>query len=87
MTVRAVIRVLLRSENLLRIACVAALIGIALMVWSLFDPTVVSVMIAMGIGQGLGTLSLLAFLLVMARDLRHALRNPTEAEDPPAAEE
>jgi Co/Zn/Cd efflux system component len=86
-TLRSLIRMLLRSDVLLRIASIAALLGIALMVWSLFDPTVVSVMIAMMIGQGLGTLSLLAFLLVMARDLRHALRNPTEAEDPPAVEE
>ncbi len=87
MTFRSLMRTLLRSEILLRIAAVSALVGIGLMVWSLFDPTVVSVMIAMSVGQGLGTLSFLAFLLVLARDLRHALHNPTEAEDPPATDE
>lgn len=87
MTLKSLMRTLMRSDMLLRIASVTALISIALMVWSLIDPTVASVMIAMMIGQGIGMLSFLAYLLVMARDLRHALRNPTHAEDPPALEE
>jgi hypothetical protein len=77
--VKKLLRWLLQTEILLRISAVAALIGIALMLWSLINPTVVSVMIAMMIGQGLGVLSFLAYLLVMARDLRHALHHKTDA--------
>jgi hypothetical protein len=60
---------------------VSALVGIALMLWSLIHPSVVSVMVAMMVGQGLGTLSFLAYLLVMARDLRHALAHRTDADE------
>lgn len=66
------------SERWLRIACVLALIALPLMVWSVFDPTVWPVMIALSVGQGIGTLSFLMFLVVVARDLGVArrLRSP-----------
>ncbi len=57
---------------LLTIACSAALIALALMVWSVVDPRPAPVVIAMSLGQGLGTLSLLAYLLVVIDDLRRA---------------
>ena len=53
-------------------ACVAALVSLALMVWSLIEPTPMPVLVAMSAGQVLGTLSLLAFLGVVAADLRRA---------------
>ena len=53
-------------------ACVAALVALALMVWSLLEPTPMPVLVAMSAGQVLGTLSLLAFLGVVAADLRRA---------------
>jgi len=56
----------------LSVACVAALVALALMVWSLIQPTPMPVLVAMSAGQVLGTLSLLAFLGVVAADLRRA---------------
>jgi hypothetical protein len=55
-------------------ACLLALVGLGLMAWSLFDPRPVPVIVAMSLGQGAGTLSFLAFLVVAASDIRLALR-------------
>lgn len=57
------------NETLLRIACVLALVALPMMVWSVFDPRVWPVMIALSVGQGIGTLSFVLFLVVVARDL------------------
>lgn len=71
-------------QRILRAACVLALIGIALMVWSLLDPTPMPVLIAMSAGQVFGTLSLAAFLFVVFVDLRRAkLDRPPSASEPP----
>jgi hypothetical protein len=70
-------------ERLLRIACVLALVALPLMVWSIFDPTVWPVMIALSVGQGLGTLSFALFLLAIARDL-HVKRKVT-SDAPPSS--
>jgi hypothetical protein len=53
-------------------ACVAALVALALMVWSLIMPTPMPVLVAMSAGQVLGTLSLFAYLGVVATDVRRA---------------
>jgi hypothetical protein len=55
-------------------ACVLALIGLGFFVWSLVDPRPIPVILAMSVGQALGTLSFLAFLGVVAYDLRAAQR-------------
>jgi hypothetical protein len=57
------------SEKIVRVACVLALVALPLMVWSVFDPTVWPVLVALSAGQALGTLSFLLFLVVVARDL------------------
>ena len=57
------------NERLVRVACVLALIALPLMVWSVFDPTVWPVLIALSVGQGIGTLSFVIFLVVVARDI------------------
>ncbi len=57
------------NERLLRIACVLALVALPLMVWSLFDPTVWPVLVALSVGQAVGTLSFVIFLVAVARDL------------------
>ncbi len=59
-----------RSEHLLRAACVLAIVALGFMVWSVLDPTPAPVVLAMSMGQALGTLSFLAFLVVVAADLR-----------------
>jgi hypothetical protein len=63
-----------KHERILRAACLLALLAIALMVWSLLVPTPMPVMVAMSVGQGLGTLSLGAFLYIVALDLLRARR-------------
>jgi hypothetical protein len=59
-----------RAERALRLAAVLALLGLAAMVWSVIDPRPMPVVLAMSVGQGLGTLSFLIFGAVVAIDLR-----------------
>jgi hypothetical protein len=61
-----------RFKRILAAACALALLALALMAWSLLDPRPVPVILAMSLGQGLGTLSLIAFLTVVAADLKRA---------------
>jgi hypothetical protein len=58
------------SQRVLRISAVLTLIALALMMWSLVQPTVWPVMLAMSVAQGMGTLALGLYLLVVVRDLR-----------------
>jgi hypothetical protein len=51
-------------------ACIAALVALALMMWQLFDPTVWPVMVAMSVGQVIGTASFAAFVYVVYADYR-----------------
>ena len=71
------------TERVLKIACVLALIALPLMVWSIFDPRVWPVLVALSIGQGIGTLSLVLFLVAVGRDL-HVKRKVTSALAPPS---
>lgn len=57
------------NHALLRAACVLGLVALPLMVWSVFDPTVWPVLLALSVGQAIGTLSFVLFLVVVARDL------------------
>jgi hypothetical protein len=63
-----------KPETVIRVSCVLALAALALIVWSMVDPRPIPVVLAMSVGQVLGTLSFAAFLLVVARDLRAAQR-------------
>jgi preprotein translocase subunit SecF len=57
------------NETLIRVACVMALTALPMMVWSVFSPTVWPVLVALSVGQAIGTLSFVLFLVVVARDL------------------
>ena len=59
-----------RFARTLRAACALSLLALGLMVWSLLDPRPLPVILAMSLGQVLGTLSLVALLLVVVADLR-----------------
>ena len=59
-----------RRERLLRAACWLALAGLGFVVWSLVDPRPAPVVLAMSLGQVLGTLSFAGFALVVVADLR-----------------
>lgn len=68
------------NHALLRAACVLGLVALPLMVWSVFDPTVWPVLIALSVGQAIGTLSFVLFLVVVARDLALAKKLGKEGE-------
>ena len=54
------------SVRVLRGACWLALSALGLIVWSLLDPRPIPVIVAMSVGQVLGTLSLFAFLTLVS---------------------
>jgi hypothetical protein len=60
----------MNQRRLLDAACVAALVALALMTWQLFDPRVWPVIIAMSVGQVLGTASFVAYGWVVIADYR-----------------
>lgn len=64
-------------RRILVYACILGLIGLALMCWSLFDQGWIPVMMAMSVGQGIGTLSLALFILVVVIDLQRATFRPS----------
>jgi hypothetical protein len=57
------------NERLVRVAAILALVALPLMIWSIVDPTVWPVLVALSIGQGIGTVSFVLFLVAVARDL------------------
>ena len=67
-------------------ACACELAALALMSWQLFDPRPAQVIVAMSVGQVLGTASFLAFGWVVWRDLRAARRAAREVIDRDTAE-
>ena len=68
--------------RLLQISAVVTLVALALMVWSMLQPTPLPVMLAMTVGQALGTLALGAFLFVVVRDLRRSYIRRRDSEEP-----
>ncbi len=63
-------RLLGDSQRLLRASAILTLIALALMVWSIVAPTPLPVMVAMTLGQGLGTIAFATYVFVVVRDLR-----------------
>ena len=63
-----------QSSRLLVAACIGSLAALALMTWQLFDPRVVPVIIAMSLGQVLGTASFAVYGYVVFDELRTSLR-------------
>jgi hypothetical protein len=70
-----------RAHRWLVIACLCALAALALMTWQLFDPRVVPVIVAMSVGQVLGTASFVAYAYVVIADFRRTWRRGRT--DPP----
>lgn len=54
----------------LRLICAATLVALGLMVWSLFDPRPLPVIVAMSVAQGVGTVAFLSFLFVVMSEIR-----------------
>lgn len=78
-------RTISKIEQRARIACVASLAALGLIVWSLVHPKPLPVIVAMSVGQAIGTLSLLFFLGSIVLDLRsRRLLGPGANIPPPA---
>ena len=56
----------------LRVAAMAGLVSLALMAWGVVDPHPISLVIAMSVGQGIGSLAFAVFCAVAVNDLRKA---------------
>jgi hypothetical protein len=54
----------------LRVSAVLTLIGLGLMVWSMLVPTPLPVMLAMTVGQVVGTAAFAIYLVIVVRQLR-----------------
>jgi hypothetical protein len=74
----------------LRWAAALGLLSLALMIWGVIDPRPISLVVAMSIGQGLGTVAFVAFCLVVVNDLIRSGVFSTSGKPlssaPPAAE-
>jgi len=65
--------------TLLRAAAILTLVGLAFMVWSMLDPTPLPVMLAMSVGQAIGTLAFAMYGLAVYKDLRRIRRERRES--------
>ncbi len=72
----------LAPAALVKAACGATLVSLALMAWSVVDPTPLPVMVSMSVGQAIGTLALLLYFgAVVSYQLR--LRRERGSEPAP----
>ena len=55
--------------KLLRAAALLTILGLVFVVWSLLQPTPLPVMLAMTVGQGVGSLAFLIFGVIVYRDI------------------
>ena len=68
-----------RARGILVIASIMTLVGLALMVWSMAEPTPMPVILAMSVGQGLGIFAFLLFGGVVLVDQLHKQREAGRA--------
>ena len=74
---RCILRILrIPAMTALRISAVLTLLGLSLMAWSMLEPTVLPVMLAMTVGQGIGCMAFGLYLYVVIRDVVRARREP-----------
>jgi len=63
-----------RAARMLRVSAAMTLVGLAFMLWSLVKPTAMPVVLAMSVGQLVGTLAFAMFGWVVFSELREARR-------------
>lgn len=71
------------TMRMLQVSAVLTLLALALMVWSMLAPTPLPVMLAMTVGQALGTVAFGAYIYVVIKDLRRAMRAKRDSIPPP----
>jgi hypothetical protein len=67
--------------TLLRISAALTVVGLAFMVWSILQPTPLPVMLAMSVGQAIGTTAFGIYLYVIVADLRRVRRARRESKE------
>ncbi len=60
------------GHRALRWAAITGLLALILMVWGVIDPHPISLVVAMSVGQALGTLSFAVYWMVVINDLRRS---------------
>ena len=60
----------------LRVSAVLTIIALALMLWSMLEPTPLPVMLAMTVGQMVGTIAFGLYLYIVVREIRRERRQP-----------
>ena len=70
-------------KKLLIASCCLTLLGLALMVWSVLQPTPLPVMLAMSLGQVIGTAAFAAYGLAVVLDVRRKWRAQRDSIPPP----
>jgi membrane protein implicated in regulation of membrane protease activity len=58
----------------LRLSAVLTLLGLGFMVWSLLEPTPMPVMLAMTMGQALGTAAFAIYAVIVIREIRREVQ-------------
>ncbi len=87
MIVRILKRIVrVQPTTLLRSSAVLTLFALALMVWSMLDPTPLPVMLAMSLGQVFGTVAFALYGLAVYKDLRRIRRERRESQEIPIME-
>ena len=65
----------------LRVSAVLTLVALALMLWSMLEPTPLPVMLAMTVGQALGTTAFGLYVFIVVRDLRRQMKGEMRGRD------
>lgn len=69
-----------KMPTLLRFSAAFTIVGLALMVWSLLQPTPMPVILAMSVGQMFGMAAFGLYLISIVMDLRRARRARRESQ-------
>jgi hypothetical protein len=62
------------TDRLVQVSAVLTMIALALMVWSMLEPTPLPVILAMSVGQVFGTLAFALYGIAIWRDIRRSRR-------------
>ncbi len=70
--------------RMIQLAAVLTIVALALMVWSMLQPTWLPVILAMSVGQLLGTLAFAMYGIAIWRDLRQTRHARRDSQTEPA---
>jgi hypothetical protein len=72
---------------LVRVAAVLTFLALGLMVWSMLDPTPLPVMLAMSVGQLIGTMAFGLYGVAVVKDVLRIRRVQRESQELPVSRE